>query len=380
MNFDCVVLGAGINGLATAHALLRQGVTSLAVLEQFYAGHGQGSSHGRSRITRSTYSSPKYVELMQRVHAQLWPQWEEEAGQRLLHPTPGLFFGPGVDHYGRSMQAVPEVLSQIEEIGPQAARQRFFPFLFPDSDKVLVDHTCAVVAADRTMKFLTRRLRDHLRENCQVHSLHSRPGGLELQSNLGTVHCEKLVITAGPWTSRLLPELQPRLRPAHQDVGYFQLESPGPTQVGVFPVWVYAGQQADESFYGLPEFERPGLKLARHRTGAHADDPDRPISEHLPEAAAQDLLEFARHQWGSRVELVGYDACMYTNTVSEDFVLDHWPEDRRVVVGAGFSGHGFKFAPLTGQVLAELALHGRTSLAEFERHRPHFGLAAAAAW
>jgi len=96
MRYDVVVLGAGINGLATAYSLKKQGVGSLAVLEQFQLGHGQGSSHGRSRITRSTYSTPKYVELMQLVHGRLWPAWEEVAGQPLLHKNPGIFFGPGL--------------------------------------------------------------------------------------------------------------------------------------------------------------------------------------------------------------------------------------------------------------------------------------------
>lgn len=380
MNYDCIVLGGGINGLATAHALQKQGVASLAVLEQFHLGHTQGSSHGRSRITRSTYSTPKYVELMQLVHGKLWPEWEAEAGQPLLHPNPGIFFGPGVDEYRDSLRQVPQVLEHIEEIAAAEARRRFPPFLFPDSDKVLVDHTCAVVAADRTMRFLANCLQSHLLEGCQVQSIDSGPT-ITLDTTRGTMHCERLIVTAGPWTSRLLPALQPNLRPAHQDVGYFELEDGNVSgEVGRFPVWVYAGERADDSFYGLPEFERPGVKLARHRTGPHGDNPDRPIGQQLPEAAAEDLRQFARQQWSCPLRLVGYDACIYTNTVSEDFVLDNWPDDPRIVVGAGFSGHGFKLAPLTGRILAELALFQRTSMPEFERHRQHFSVGAAARW
>lgn len=379
MNYEYIVLGAGINGLATAHALLKQGVTSLAVLEQFQLGHSQGSSHGRSRITRSTYSTPKYVELMQLVHGELWPEWEAEAGRPLLHPNPGIFFGPGVEDYRGSLQQVPEVLEHIEEIQPDEARRRFPPFLFPDSRTVLVDHTCAVVAADRTMRFLADRLQGRIIEGCQVQSIDSGPG-LKLDTTRGTMQCERLVVTAGPWTARLLPDLRPNLRPAHQDVGYFEMEGGLSGEVGRFPVWVYAGEQADDSFYGLPEFERPGVKLARHRTGPHGDNPDRTVGERLPEAAAEDLRQFARQQWSCPLRLVGYDPCIYTNTVTEDFVLDNWPDDPRIVVGAGFSGHGFKLAPLTGRILAELAVSRRTSLPEFERHRHHFTVGAARRW
>ncbi|MBN9417928.1 MAG: FAD-dependent oxidoreductase [Candidatus Eremiobacteraeota bacterium] len=375
MRFDAVVLGAGINGLATAYSLLKQGVTNLAVLEQFPMGHGQGSSHGRSRITRSTYSTSKYVELMQVVHGRLWPAWEAAAGQPLLHKNPGIFFGPGIGRYQESLRDVPEVT--VEEITDEEARLRFPPFLFPDSPRVLVDHTCAVVAADRTMRFLTEQLRDHIMDNCQVQLIDPGPQ-IFLDTTRGPMECERLVITAGPWTSRLVPRLKANLRPAHQDVGYFEIEASA--QVGDFPVWVYAGEQADDSFYGLPEFERPGVKLARHRTGPHGDDPDRPIGEVLPEEAAADLQAFVQRQWSGTARLVGYDACIYTNTCTEDFILDHLPEDPRIVVGAGFSGHGFKFAPLTGQVLAELAIFGRTSLPEFERHRAAFAFYSAACW
>jgi monomeric sarcosine oxidase len=374
MRFEALVLGAGINGLATAYSLLQRGVTNLAVLEQFPLGHTQGSSHGRSRITRSTYSTSKYVELMQVVHGQLWPAWEEAAGQTLLHKNPGIFFGPGISRYQESLRGLDV---RVEEIAREEARHRFPPFLFPDSPRVLVDHTCAVVAADRTMRFLSEQLRDRILDNCQVRSIDPGPH-LFLDTTRGPMECERLVITAGPWTSRLVPRLQPNLRPAHQDVGYFEIEASG--RVGDFPVWVYAGEQADDSFYGLPEFERPGVKLARHRTGPHGDDPNRAIGDVLPEEAAADLQQFVQLQWSGPARLVGYDACIYTNTSSEDFILDHLPEDPRIVVGAGFSGHGFKFAPLTGQVLAELALVGRTSLPEFERHRDAFRFTSAARW
>jgi len=347
------------------------------VLEQFELGHTQGSSHGRSRITRSTYSTPKYVELMQLVHGRLWPAWEEVAGRPLLHKNPGIFFGPGIGHYQSSLGDVPEVLRQIEEIAPEEARRRFPPFLFPDSHKILVDHTCAVVAADRTMRFLAEQLQEHVLEHRQVQSI-ERGASIHLETNCGPLECERLIVTAGPWTSKLIPQLKPNLRPAHQDVGYFEIDAP--TQLGQFPVWVYAGEQADDSFYGLPEFERPGVKLARHRTGPHGDDPDRVVGQQLPEAAAADLEQFVAQQWSGTARLVGYDACIYTNTCSEDFILDQLPGDERIVVGAGFSGHGFKFAPLTGQVLAELAIFGRTSLPEFERHRDAFRFGSAQCW
>lgn len=381
MNYEVVVVGGGINGLATVDRLLRMGVDSVALLEQFQLGHPRGSSHGRSRITRSSYSHPKYVKLMQRVHQRCWPEWEEEAG-RLLHSAPGCFFGPAVERYWNSLQGVPSVLSRIEKLSPEEGRERFPVFRFPDSPFVLVDHTCSVIAAQRTLEYLIRRLRQssvRIYEDCLVTGFRSTPQALLVNTaEEGPLRCERLILTAGPWMSGILPDVPLPLRVAHQDVGYFQLDAV--MQPPQFPVWVYAGPKANDSFYGLPEFERPGVKLAQHRTGPLGDSPDRPIEEEIPPPALESLQRFAREQWNVEPQLVGYEACLYTNTVSEDFILDHLPQDPRVVIGAGFSGHGFKFAPLTGQILAELALYGKTTVEEFERFRDDFRLSSALEW
>jgi sarcosine oxidase len=174
------------------------------------------------------------------------------------------------------------------------------------------------------------------------------------------------------------------LKPAHQDVGYFQFagEAP-PITVGDFPVWVYAGAQGlagDDTFYGLPEFRRAGVKLARHRTGGHADDPDRTLSKDLPPEVKADLEEFARAQFSFPVSYSGYDPCLYTNTAHEDFLLDHYPGDRRVVIASACSGHGFKFGPLTGRIIAGLLLDGKTDVPSFERHRTEFAWSAMPVW
>lgn len=380
-HFEIVVVGAGIQGLSTAHALLARGVSSLALIDQFELGHELGSSHGRSRITRSTYNHPKYVELMQFVHGECWPAWEEECGQKLLHPNPGLFWGPGAGPYRESLRAFPEVWSKIEELTPKQARVRFPAFRFPDVDWVLLDHSCAVLAAQRTREFLIQAIgksQATVLQNCPVEHWQGQPDELVLSTAQGEIGCQKLIVTAGPWTSKLLP-LGSKLRVAHQDVGYFVLQHP--MQAGPFPVWVYAGHEAGDSFYGLPQFERDGVKLARHRTSDRSDHPDRAIAEKMPCEALADLQEFAGHQWAGPVHNVGYEACLYTNTCSEDFILDHWTDDPRVIVGAGFSGHGFKFAPLIGRILANLACPEHPAATQaFEKFRHEFSLAAAQNW
>lgn len=376
MHYDVIVLGAGINGLSTAYHLARRQAGRVAVLEQFQVAAGHGSSHGKSRITRSSYSTSKYVELVQVAHAEEWPRWSREAGRELLLATPGAFFGPGVASYWQALQAVPTVAPSVRLLSPEEGRREFPGFLFPDSPQVIKDSTCAVVAAEQTMDFLRETVgrECELVEGCRVTFIDRTGEFLKLQSNLGVYRCRRLVVTAGSWVGSLLPELDRRVQVAHQDVGYFEIEGQES-----LPVWVYIPEEGD-SYYGLPSFGRPGAKIARHRTGPENDSPDREIAQEMPQSVLSDLKNFIAHQFGLPARLVGYEACLYTNTVSEDFLLDHHPEDSRIVIGSACSGHGFKFGPLTGRLLAELVMDGKSSLPLFEKHREAFRLAAHASW
>lgn len=378
MRYDVIVLGAGINGLAAAYHLLRRQVDKVAVVEQFEVGHNRGSSHGMSRITRSTYSTPKYVELIQLAHREEWPRWSRDAGGDLLHPTVGCFFGPGNGPYIESLRAVPELEGSVQVLSAAEARRALPQFRFPDSERVVRDLTCAVVSAQETMRFLAGWVarRADLIERCAVSRIEPGPGAIKLHTPAGVLSCGGLVVTAGAWAGGLLPELASRLQVAHQDVGYFALEGEGEAD---FPVWVYTPQQGD-SYYGLPQFRRPGVKVARHRTGPAGELPDRPIPAAMPAQASRELQTFVAEQFTRPGRCVGYEACLYTNTVSEDFLLDHHPDDARIVVGSACSGHGFKFGPLTGRILTELLLDGRTSLPVFERHRDAFRLGAFRSW
>ena len=376
MIYDVIVLGAGINGLCTAYHLLRRNAGKIAVLEQFSVGHGLGSSHGKSRITRSTYSTPKYVELIQIAHGEEWPRLAREAGREFLHPTLGCFFGPGNASYIDSLSAVPELEGAVQLLDPADARRAFPNFRFPDSKVVVRDTTCATVAAEETLRWLAERVAREadLIEECAVQSIERDTDEIRLHTKRGVYRCGRLVVTAGAWMGRLLSELAPKLQLAHQDVGYFEVAG-----ADDFPVWVYVPEQGD-SFYGLPQFQRPGVKVARHRTGPEGDQPDRPISSEVPDAVRAELEDFVAEQFTNPATCVGYEACLYTNTVNEDFVLDHLPGEPRIVVGSACSGHGFKFGPLTGRILCELLLDGRSSVDTFEKHRDAFRWDAFADW
>lgn len=375
-SFEVIVLGGGINGLCTAFHLLRRGVKSLALLDQFALGHKQGSSHGKSRITRSSYSSAKYVELIQIAHHEEWPRLSRLAGQELLKPTPGCFFGPGIGPYKDSLENTPGAEALFKILSAPEARAVFPQFLFPDSESVVQDLSCAVVAAEETVKFLASWVaeRASVVENCRVDRLEPSTRDIRLHSSQGEFSCERLAVTAGAWVGSLFPAAAGKFQVAHQHVAYFEIEG----ELG-FPVWVYCPQKGD-SYYGLPSFGRPGAKVARHRTGRAGDDPDRPLEPEIPSAVLQDLEEFMRVQFTGQPRLVGYEPCLYTNTLNEDYLLDHHPEDSRIVIGSACSGHGFKFAPLTGRIMADLLLDGDCDLELWQKHQGAFRYQAHSDW
>jgi sarcosine oxidase len=160
-------------------------------------------------------------------------------------------------------------------------------------------------------------------------------------------------------------------------VGFFGLAAEAAAlRPGRFPVWVYLGSPSGGLYYGLPEFGRPGIKAALHGVGAGADDPD----EHPgpSPAAIERVRDFLKAQLAVPLgDTLHAETCLYTNTPDEHFLIGALPGHPRVVVGSACSGHGFKFGPLTGRLLAELVVHGRTSVREFEESRATFALPGA---
>lgn len=362
MTFDVLVVGAGINGLSTAWWLLRRGVKRVAIVEQFALGHDRGSSHGRSRITRSAYADAAYVRLMQVAHGESWPTLEADASVSLRHKRDGCFFGPIDGPFQDYVAAVTAVDVDVDVIDAAEARRRFPMFTFPGNTGAVHDRTAAVVAAADTMAALTRLVRAGatVLEGVTVHAVD--PVAVAVDTDRGRIQAERIIVTAGPWAPGL-SGLPRRLTPVRQTVGYFEV--PG---ADTFPVWAYRG--AEDFYYGLPAFQRPGLKAANHRVSGTPDDPNQ-------DAGAGDVADvraFLSEHLAVRLgDTLATERCFYTNTDDEDFVFDHHPESRAVVVGVGMSGHGFKFGPLTGRILAELALDGRSGVAAFEAERARFG-------
>jgi sarcosine oxidase len=357
---DYVVVGLGALGSAACWALAGRG-HSVVGLERFELGHTRGASHDSSRILRHSYHTPGYVRLTLEAYAD-WARLERESGETLVTRVGGLDFfppGPGIGR-GDYTGSMDEVGIDYELLDVEETQRRWPQFRLPEGTTVVHQADASIVPAargTRVMQEQARRRGATLRDHSPVIGLEDLgTAGLEVRTPEGTLRCEGVVVTADAWVNDVLGHLGLRLpvEVTLEQFTYFALDRPEDFAPGRMPLWIWMG---DPSFYGFPTYGEPALKAAQD-CGGPAVDPDDRGSE--PDPVMEGLL--AAHLRGM---LPGIGApirsgrCQYTLPPDRDFVLTPVPAHDRVVVGLG-SGHGFKFAPTLGRLLADLVTTGDT--------------------
>ena len=358
--YGVVVVGAGVVGLAAAWHLLRLGCRPLALVEQFRLGHTRGSSHGGVRMTRSTYANAEYAALMQHVHAEEWPRLERDAGATLVRWGDVLFFGPDRRSLAGYAAAVRAAGVDVERLTVADARRAFPSLRFADDAEILRDRTGGVIAAGETLRALHRlvvRGGGEVREETRVLEIDRGADPIRVVSDRGMLLAERVVIASGPWLRELVPAVRSEVTVVPQVVEYFRLGVPASS----IPGWVHFGGEDSGVTYALAEVDRDALKAGLHVTRGADAHPD--AVEPPPPGATDPLRVVLERVLATPIlESLGVERCLYTTTPTEEFVIDHWPGDSRVAFASACSGHGFKFAPLTGRILAELVIHGRADL------------------
>lgn len=334
-----VVIGAGVMGAATARALARGG-HDVTVLEQFGFGHARGSSHGATRIFRFSYPDPSYVAMAMEALG-LWRELEQETGEDLLRTTGGLDAGKALDDHVEALQRCGAECSVLD---PDEAAARF-PWLGRMDGPVLFQADGGVSAAETSVRaFLRSALANGatLKENTRVASVQQKGPAAVVETSAGALEADVVVVTAGGWVTKLTAPLgiDVPARPTRETVAYFDFDEP---RVTTLVEW------GDPSIYALPS--GPGvLKAGEHQAGA-TTDPDEEGS--VDEESVRRLGEWVARRFPAANPRARYaETCIYTNTPDDHFVLER---HGNVVIGSPCSGHGFKFAPLIGKRLAELA-------------------------
>ena len=340
---DAIVVGGGAMGSAASWWLARRGVETV-LLERFEPGHARGSSHGGSRIFRLAYPEDDYVRMAQES-LPLWRLLEEDAGTALLDTTGGLDVGPAA-----SVEAVGAALARggvaHEVLPPAAAAERWPAFRFegvvlfqPDAGRCRADDTLGALHA------AAARAGGGVHHETPVARIVPDADGVTVVTTDGERwRAPVAVVAAGPWAPKLVEGLPPMVVTREQ-VFHFR-----PREAGEWPSFIL---HRTPWVYGL-RTPGEGIKVAEHHVGAVVD-PDARTFDVEPAYIAR-MVRYVE-EWfpGLDPEPVTETTCLYTNTATEDFVID-----RRgaLVVAAGFSGHGFKFTPLIGRWLAALATDG----------------------
>jgi sarcosine oxidase len=347
---DVVVIGAGVMGSATARALAGRGVDTI-LLEQFELGHDRGSSHGPTRIFRLSYPHVDYTRLARRA-LRSWRALEDAAGETLLVTTGGLDVGPVATECRASLDQAGE---PFEWLGLGQAAERFPAISFDGVAEVLYQPDAGVCLADRTVAALVRVAGQNgadVRDRTKVEGIELTDEGVQIRASTGDISARVAVVTAGAWAAGLLAGvgLSVPLVPILQRVAYFSSPDGSPPDLPTFIDWTGPDEL---SWYALPPAgEAFGIKVGQHVGGAPVDPDDGPFD--VDPALVEMLAQYVRRRFpGLDPEPVHAETCLYTMTPDEDFIVDRIGP---VVVGSPCSGHGFKFAPVVGELLADLAM------------------------
>lgn len=351
------IVGLGGVGSAAAYYLAREG-HAVVGLEQFRIDHDRGESYGGSRVIRRVYADPFYTRLMADAY-RLWDEFSAAAGEALLTRCGGLFFGtPESEELRAFERALTGEGVPFERWDAAEATRRFPQFRFAPDEYGIYQAETGFLRASRCVRAAVRLASAHgaeIREETPVAAVEGRADGVHLRlADSSSVTADRAVVCPGPWTGKFLAARGIRAPLVITRQQYVHLlPTPGDARfrVGAFPVWYDAGAGG---MYGFPEHDEiPGVKIADHHLGEHVD-PDQ-VRRDVDDACRASLRAYARRRFPDLTETISYEkVCLYDNTPDEEFIVDRLPDEPRVVIVGGTSGHGFKFVTLLGQIAATL--------------------------
>lgn len=362
--YDAIVVGLGGMGSAAAYHLAGRGKKVLG-LERFAPVHDQGSSHGESRIIRQAYfEGEEYVPLLFRAY-ELWEELEKEASAELMTLCGGLFIGPENGELVRGSVASADAHNLPYEMLNSSDLKRRFPIFEPGPDTVaLFERRAGFVRPEETVRaHLDGAVRRgaELRFGEGVVSWEATDSGARVRTQEDVYDAGCLVVTAGAWAGELLSDLGLPLEVTRQILFWFKprggVEAFTP---GNLPIWIFEPDDGN-MFYSFPAVDgAETVKAAFFRADGTPADPNT-IDREVRDAE----VDFIRGYLGRHVPhldggFVDAKTCMYTNTPDQHFVISAHPNHPQVVIAAGFSGHGYKFCSVVGEILCDLATAGGT--------------------
>lgn len=351
--YDVIVVGGGVVGVSTAYLLARRGRRVL-LLERYAPAHEHGSSHGDSRMIRFDYEEHAYVEMAARAF-RAWEDLTKRLGRPLFGQTGICNLAPDGAEVLDTLEAqLQDCELPFERLSGTSFTRRFPQLNLPRNSEAIYQPDSAVLFADEVVRSLWDCVREDGVEalsETEVVSIDPHEERVEVTASDGRAWSGTcLVLAAGGWTGRWLDALgiDAPLVVTRELLGYFPQAGPVRHEAGVMPNVI--DYHTPDPFYCVPQVRVPGVKAGCHRTGrvVDADDPEEMDGDNL--AAVQEFIG-RRCPHLSR-DPVAVKHCLYTNSADYHFILDRHPDYSNIVVAAGFSGHGFKFGPVLGEILA----------------------------
>ena len=366
--FDVIVLGLGAMGSAAAFHLARRGRRVLG-LERFTAAHDRGSSHGGSRIIRQAYfEDPAYVPLVLRAY-ELWRELEKAADTELLLITGALMIGRSDSEVVSGSLRSAQHWGLEHDVLDASDLTRRFPTFAPDPEaRALYEPQAGVLrpeAAVAAFLRLAAAAGADLRFSTPVVAwdTDSSGDGVTVTTDSGAIRADRLVVSPGAWAPEILTALGVPLEVERHVQFWFQPDGGlRPFLPDRHPAWLWDGGADDGLPYGIPAVDGPdgGVKVSWHRHGRPCD-PDA-LDRTVTPAEVEEIADAVRARIPAlKGPFLRADPCMYVNTPDDHFVVGLHPRHPQVVVAAGFCGHGFKFAPVIGEIVADLAVSGTTA-------------------
>ena len=359
--YDAIVIGVGGMGSAALYHLAKRGKRVLGI-ERFGIAHDLGSSHGVTRIIRMAYyEDPSYVPLLRRSY-ELWRELESSAGEQILHITGGIDAGlPDSRLFEGALRSCIEHELEHDVMSSAELSRRFPGFSLPSDLQAIYQADAGFLTPERCIELQVAGALDHgaaLHTDEQVLDIAETSNGARVTTDQRRYEADTVVVCAGAWTGKLLPQLAANAVPERQVLIWTEPLKPEAYTPETFPVFLLMVEEGH--FYGFPAFQVPGFKIGRFHHLEEVVDPD--TIDREPNARDEAMLRQAVERYfpDAAGPTLSMKACMFTNTPDEHFILDRVSPNSSIIVGAGFTGHGFKFCSVVGEVLADLSLNGTT--------------------
>jgi len=353
--YDCIVAGCGGVGSAALYHLAQKGFRVLG-FDQYPVGHDRGSSHGETRVIRQAYfEHPDYVPLLQRAYS-LWQELQSLRGTQLLYQTGILQIGPPQGEViSGVLRAASEHGLQIQQLAASDVAERFPGFHVPDGSGAVFESLGGYLRVEDCVRAhveLAQARGAEIQTGETIIDWSPSPGGITVTTDKSVYQADSLILATGAWASQWLSQSGLHFKVLRKHLHWFANSDPRYQQDQGAPVFFY--QLGERFYYGFPQHNALGVKVSEHSGGELIQNPA-DLSRHRDPIDFATLADFVQHCLpGVTQTATRHEVCMYTMSPDGHFVLDAHPQHGNVFFAAGLSGHGFKFASVLGEILADL--------------------------